>query len=350
MTDFTLDRPFTNIEIQMAAQCMAALIGTVALDASIAEMRLMQPARAEFWQAASEHLRRDQPLHTFLSQHWPPMYATPVEIGEHAGELSKVFSSIATTAELQISIHATLRRLIYPAAMICAGAGISLFFMLYVIPVLSAVNSDGSHVSAAMRASIAMHDFVTKHRLVVSAMAVGAVMWLVSIARNPETTARALVVLDHIPLLAESVRSLYYGLWARYIALMLECGISLQDSLPISYPLLLSYMVPALEAVRDNAKLGYANAVDTTRLSQSDPRCGLPIFVRNAFRLTDQTGSGEKHFHNAAEPLVKLGLLRINRFISLAEKVATAVAGLFVMTPVGLYFSQMVDLLNNINR
>lgn len=350
MATFTLEKPFTLAEIRMAAQCLSALLETIPLNVSLAEMCEMQASRHEFWQAALEHMKRDQPLHSFIREHWPAMFATPIEIGEQTGSLSTVFDSIASTTQLQLTIQATLRKLIYPVSIMLAGFGTCIFFLLVVVPSMSLGDQDPTKVSALMKTSIALHVFLWAHPMAIAVVGIGLAFWIYSALRQPTAISYLLAGIDHVPILSVAVRELYYGLWARYIALMIQCGVSLQEAIPLSYPLLLEYMVPGLRAIHENARMGYAAAATTTNLPDTDPRHRIPIFIRNAFRLTDQTGNGDRHFNVAADPLIKLGMERIVRFIDMSGHVATAVAGVFAFAPLGMYFSQMIDMITGLTH
>jgi type II secretory pathway component PulF len=349
MTDEQLDKPFSLLEINLAAMSLAALAATLSLDLALAELARLQRSRATFWLTASSHVREGKKLSGFLSTYWPAMYATPVAIAEHAGKLPQVLEGLAQTAELQLEIRNLMRKLLYPIAMIIAGVGVNLFMLLTVIPALTF--GDGYRKpSAMMQLSKSVHEFLTGNSV---ALVVGLCLAGVAVfrfARRPDVTSSILSKLDEIPTLASAVRALYFGLWARYISLMQDCGIPLQDALRLSEPLLLPYMVPSIAAVHENARMGYRHALDLDRIDESDPRQRLPVLVCNAFRLTESTGNGSRHFEHAAKPLIKLGMDQIKRFLTYGNNVASIAAAVIAVSPMGLYFTQMSDLISNAIR
>jgi type II secretory pathway component PulF len=345
MTDEQLDKPFTLSEIHQAALSLASLTESLTLDQALEEMAKMQRNRATFWLTASSTVLEGKKLSTFLSTYWKPMYAIPVAIAEETGRLPTVMEGLAATIELQLEIRATMLKLIYPLSMIFVGIGVNLFMLLAVIPELQF--NDGNKPSAAIQFSRSVHDFIAGQPLLLLAIAAGIITWIYRLMQQPDVIARLLSKLDDLPALASKVRSLYFGLWSRYIGLMLECGVPLQDALQLSEPLLLPYMVPSIAAVRENARTGYRHAVDLENLPADDPRQKLPVMVCNAFRLVESTGHGAKHFENAAKPLIKLGIGQIKQFLSIAEKASAVVAALIAVSPMGLYFLQMTDLITH---
>ncbi|WP_207002642.1 type II secretion system F family protein [Trinickia mobilis] len=349
MSEAPLTKPFSLQEIRMASMFMTSLVKTVSLDDSLKEMAKLQRQRAEFWLSANSHVRAGQSLSSFLEKYWPLMFTTPVRIGEQSGKLSSVFEKIANTAELQLEIFSTMRKLVYPVGMIVLGMGVGIFFMLSVIPAMAS-GSERSRSSSAMKLSLAAHDLVNQHPAILGAVGLGFIAWAFQMLKSPTARSAILAKLDYVPGLGPAIRSLYYGLWSRYIALMQECSIPLQDAIGISQPLLLDYMVPSVEAVRDNARLGFSNAVDLDKVPPGDPRHALPVFLTNAFRMTDNTGSGQIHFEAASTPLVKIGMVQIHRFIDVAQGLSTLIAAAFAVAPMLLYFLQATDLIKNALR
>lgn len=348
-TDEQLDKPFSLLEINLAAMSLAALAATLSLDQALAELARLQRTRATFWLTASSHVREGKALSSFLSTYWPAMYATPVAIAEHAGKLPQVLEGLAQTAELQLEIRNLMRKLLYPLAMIAAGLGVNLFMLLAVIPALTF--GDGFRKpSAMMQLSSSVRDFLNGNSVVIVAALCVAGVAVFRVVRRPDVTSSILAKLDDIPALASAVRSLYFGLWARYISLMQDCGIPLQDALRMSEPLLLPYMVPSITTVRENARMGYRHALDLDRIDEADPRHRLPVLVCNAFRLTESTGNGSSHFEHAAKPLIKLGMDQIKRFLTYGNNVASIAAAVIAVSPMGLYFTQISDLISNAIR
>lgn len=348
MTDEQLDKPFSLSEINQAAISLAALVDTLSLDQALGELAKLQRSRATFWLTAGTHVREGKNLSSFLAAYWPSMYAAPVAIAEHAGKLPRVLEGLANTAEMQLEIRAMMRKLLYPLAMVLLGMAVNVFMLLAVIP---ALNMGGSRrPSEAMRLSMKLHEFVVGHPVILMVSAGCIAFGLYRLMKRPDVSSTLLAKLDDLPMLSATIRSLYFGLWCRYISLMQECSIPLQDALQLSEPLLLPYMTPSIEAVRVNARTGYRNAVDIDNLPETDPRHKLPILVCNAFRLTENTGNGRRHFDNASKPLIKLGMDQIKRVISVSTNAASIIAAVIAVAPMGLYFMQMIDLISNSAR
>ena len=348
MTDEQLDKPFSLSEINQAALSLSALVDTLSLDQGLGELAKLQRSRATFWLTASTHVREGKKLSGFLSAYWPTMYATPVAIAEHSGRLSRVLEGLASTAEMQLEIQALMRKLLYPVGMILLGIAVNIFMLLAVIPALNM--GGGRRPSGAMQLSMKVHDFVVGHPLILVVMATGIAFGLYRLVIRPDVSSSLIAKVDDLPVLSGTIRSLYFGLWCRYISLMQECSIPLQDALQLSEPLLLPYMTPSIEAVRLNARHGFRNAVDVDNLPEADPRQKLPTLVCNAFRLTENTGNGRRHFENAGKPLIKLGMDQIKRFTSFSNNAATIIAAVIAVAPMGLYFMQMIDLISNASR
>ena len=244
---------------------------TLSLDQGLGELAKLQRSRATFWLTASTHVREGKKLSGFLSAYWPTMYATPVAIAEHSGRLSRVLEGLASTAEMQLEIQALMRKLLYPVGMILLGIAVNIFMLLAVIPALNM--GGGRRPSGAMQLSMKVHDFVVDHPLILVVMATGIAFGLYRLVIRPDVSSSLIAKVDDLPVLSGTIRSLYFGLWCRYISLMQECSIPLQDA---SCPDKLKFVRPPGCTARSLRARRSAPLLGETQGSAPRPRCAKP--------------------------------------------------------------------------
>ncbi|MCD5327913.1 type II secretion system F family protein [Chromobacterium piscinae] len=336
---------FRLVDLKMAASFMHNLLDSgIPIDQALVEMSKLQKPHKEFWLAASIHCRNGYPLSSYLKQHWPSTTTAPVEIGELTGKLPEIFKQVEETISLQLQIRKKLGLLIIPAGYILSGFGVCLFFLIGVIPTLiKGLPRTQGEKSFIVRLTEGIQFLIHDHSLLMLGGLVAIIGLGNHLLKQSEVRQALLAKLDYVPGLGMAIRALYYGLWSKYIGVMTGCGIAPIDAIRCSNNLLLSYMVPSVMAIAENAPRGLSEAVDLDRLPEHDPRQHLPVFVVNAFRLTDSTGDSDKHFQKASQPLINIGMEIIERFVDISRLVAIMVAAVVGVTPMLMYFIQMAE-------
>lgn len=346
------EQNFSLTDLEMAAAFISNLLNSgIPLDQALVEMSKLQKQHEQFWLDASVHCRTGNSLSSYLKEFWPNTVTGPVEIGEMTGQLPEIFRQIEETISLQLEIRKKLGKLKTPAGMIVAGIGVCVFFLIGVIPsLIKGLPKSDTGKSLIVQLSDTIQNVLHNHQLLLIGTIMAVAGGIYMLFKQPETRQAMLAKLDYVPGLGLAIRSLYYGLWARYMSLMTRCGISPIDAIQRSNNLLLPYMVPSVMAIAENAGRGLAEAVDQGRMEEDDPRQQLPVFIVNAFRLTDSTGDSDKHFQAASQPLVNIGMKVIERFIEVSNGAAIAIAAIFALTPMLMYFLQLADVVKIVGK
>lgn len=342
-------------DIEMAATLLRHLLSSTTLDQALKEMSLMQKGFSDFWMAAHLHVQSGKTLSSFLEGKWNDTLVTPIKIGELSGDLQFVLAEIEQTLALKRRIKKAFGKLYYPVAMLLGGISAAIFSLMVVVPSLSTglpKGPDGksSNQSMVMSISETVTSFLTHNQYLVAGVLAALVLAAIWASQQKEVRNGFLRMVNALPYVGIASRELYFGLWARYIALMTKCGISTIDALAKGAPLLPDHLANATTLVLANASRGFANAVTIPESEPEDPRHNMPVFIINAFRLTDRVGLPEKHFAEASPALVDIGVKRIERFTEWANSICTIAAIVMAVSPMVVYFLQLQYIMQVMQR
>lgn len=319
-------------------------------DKILRRMAQMQTQYAEFWEKTRDSVLDGKRLSHSLTEVWPTNLVNAVIAGEESGKIHETFARISESTALQLQIRAQVAKLSYPIGAGAAGVLIFILYMLFVLPSISMATGKESN-SSLMAFSRSMSVFFNENwMLVLGAIAAGVVL-IVLWARTPEAKTAMLNLGLHIPVLRESLRDLYFGLWASYMSMMAEAGISTVHGLRLTEPIVPEPMQPSLAAFRNDLDLNnraMSDAADPAKQVEGDERLKWwPFYVSQAWILADATGAVDTALARISPSLVKEGMTRLSKVIQVSTWIAIASSATLIVTPIAAYYVEMANTLNS---
>lgn len=330
--------------------------GGIPLDQAVNRMAQMQPDRSEFWLRAVQEIRAGRPLSASLAEVWPEALVSAVVAGEQSGRIEEVLQRINDTIEIQLTLRKAMNQLVYPIAMAIGGVVVFLVFMIVVIPLLAKVlaGTSGSHgqESLIFQLSTWLAATVKENYLTLGAVVVGGAYALWAWLQTPKAKEDIMAFLLGIPVVKEALRDMFFGLWARYMAIMVSAGIPTISALSLTAPVLPTTLRESVELFERD--LAYNNktmseSADKAQLPDTDPRARWwPIYISNAFIVAEQTGDIDRELLRAAPSLIKEGVARLEFVIMVATGVTMAVAGILIVSPLAAFYSQLFATIRSV--
>lgn len=325
----------------------------IPIDQALSRMPQMQPAYSEFWHEATQKVRSGQRLSESLAEIWPESLVSAVRAGEQSGSMDIVFKRIEETIELQLSLRSSMMQLYYPAGMGVAGILVFLGFMVFVLPMLAKSLGGGSN-SPIFLFSAWLSVIVLENYVVIGIAVAGAIFATLTWLKTPEARNSVIVFLMGIPVMRDALRDMYFGLWAKYMAMMVSSGIPTTQALKLTAPVLPGVLRESIELFeRDlstNNKL-ISDSANTTKLSPTDPRTiWWPFYISNAFIVAEQTGEIDKELLRVAPSLIKDGEITLKRVIAVANFAALVISGILIISPLAAYYSEIFSAIRNAGR
>jgi type II secretory pathway component PulF len=337
-----------DVEV-VAASLGNQLAAGVSIRVATKRMMTLQPKYKTQWAEISAAIDRGDELSTNLKRIWPENLVSAVTAGEFSGKMVEVFKQIEDVAQLQQKIEGTLKKLLYPFTLISAGVGVFLFFMIYVLPSLKRSLSFGGNVESTGISQIIfdMSTFLSTSFVgneMYCTIGVGLVVALIVVGiKSPETKRKFVDLSMTIPHLKQSLSSLYFGIWAHYVALLDSTGmIDVENKLLMPAGMMPSSLQEGVHlAVKDIRKRGLGDSVDPEKQEEGDPRKNWPFYIGTAFIIANETGRLDQELLRVAPSMLKEGFMGIEKIIKLANIIALVIAGFFIALPLAAYYMQM---------
>lgn len=305
-------------------------------------MSRYQPDFAEFWQRATDGVAEGRQLSVFLEEVWPTTFLKAVKSGEESGKLPDVLKKIRETIELQESLYSMLTGLLYPIVLMLAGIGIFIFFMLSVIPSLAKSLGLGKH-GLVFELSSAMTKYFNQYWIPTVAGIVLTTLFFIYWFSIPENREKLLGWVLLIPGVNRSLRLIFFGLWARYMALVSGTGaVSFIDSLKMTTDILPITLRDGMTIFAEEAvQRGLSDASDPDKQPDGDPRKIWPLYIGNAFSIYDETGKLDLVLASSAESMIDEGKLELKILLNIMYAISLASSALFIAGPLAAYYTQM---------
>lgn len=339
-------------ELKEAFLLLRGLVSTgLMLDQVMDEMARLQRPHATFWSGAAHHIRAGKPFTNYLEGRWPRELVVPMQVAESTGDLESVLSSLEQTIAEQIVVRKLLRGLYKSLIFIPVIIAAAIFFIAVVIPVLGkAIRMPNP--PAILTFGIELQAFLIANGTVILIGIALGISALVYKWQDETFRTACYAQIGKVPKAGRARTWINFGIWCRYVAIMMRAGLDWQDSLRVAQHVLPIEFHAAVTRVREALQRGIplTQAARPTPNDPEDPRQLLPIQVVNAFAMTDKTGFAERQFQQAATALYEPGAETMRVFIENTSAwvqilIAGATAAMWVP-----YFDIMSGMLNNIGR
>ena len=181
------------------------------------------------WRPIYDQMKLGQPLSTFLSDLWPEELVEAVQVGENSGELCAVFKQISGSLVIRIKLSKQQKSLYYPFGIMIGAAAVSLGIIAFVVPNIAQMNP--GEPDPLSKFALSLNAFLLDNGTTVLAGLAATVILLVFWLQRDENRTKVLDLLMKLPLFTYPLSLLYWGIWARYLSLMLNAGIPVLDAL-----------------------------------------------------------------------------------------------------------------------
>jgi len=333
-------------EIGASAAHLGNQIGAgIPLDQALSRMSLLQPRYLDFWGRAVQEIRSGRMLSQSLSEVWPEALVSAVRAGEHSGKMDSVFARIEETIELQMGLRVTIMKLAYPFSLGVAGLVVFMAFMVFVLPLLAKSLGRPGSAGLVFQFSAWVSVFVRENYIVLAIGLVAGVAALVAWLKTPEARALILELFLMVPLVKDALRDMYFGLWAKYMAMMIAAGLTTTLSLTLTASVLPRPLRESVEVFERDLSANnrtLSESSDLAKLPSDDLRCEWwPFYIANAFIVAEQTGAIDKELLRVAPALIKEGVKTLDRAVAFANLIAMMCSGLLIMSPLAAYYIEI---------
>lgn len=250
-----------------------------------------------------------------------------VEVGEHSGTLDRVLSQLADFRERALELRdRVFTALLYPAFVLVAAIGVSLFLMTVVVPMLLENLVDaGRPLPWPTRVLKSLSDTLVSSWPWLLALAVGGALAAIWLWRQPQIRQRFDRAVLKIPLLGRMVLQQSIARLALIVGVLMRSGVEFVQSLDI-----------AAESVRNavirEALDGCQRAIQSGRdigeaLSQSQV---FPPLVVQVFAVGQQTGRLEEMLERLAADYDRQVATTSTRLATVLEPLLIVLVSTFV--------------------
>lgn len=330
-------------EINAASDHLANMFsaGTV-LDKVLARMVQMQPKRAEFWRTAQSSVAQGNRLSESLTQVWPASLVDAIRAGEVSGKIEQALRRITETTAIQLNIQASMKRLIWPFVLIVFGIAIFIFYMIAVLPNIGRATGIQSE-SFMMQLSARITQTTSEHGLIIGIFFAGLIVTIVSWLRTRQAQLNLLNASFSIPVLREAMRDLYFGIWANYMAMMSEAGLSTEHGLKLTQNLLPAPLQASVSQFLTDLIVNHRSMTEAAdpNLHSDDRSKWWPFYISQAFMMADSTGRVDSALLKVAPALIKEGSQQLAQIIQFCWIVATLITALTGVAPLIAYYVEL---------
>lgn len=336
-------------EVQLAAAALGnqTKAGLPLADAT-KRMRRLQKKYDAFWGEVSLGIDNGNYLSKYVDQVWPEAVVNAIKAGEQSGNLDEIFYRIETTIKIQREVNAMVMQLLYPAFFMLSGIGVFIFFMLKVIPSLTKSLGIGTQ-GFVFELSAFLTKLLEENWLVCIVVFVVTGLMTYNWLKDADNRAKITKMLVTAPIIGEALRSLYFGIWAHYMALVSASGsIDLDDGLILtSYTLPKPLRAGLVLMANEVITRGIVVSCDPDKQPPGDPRILWPFYVSNSFLVAETTGNLEDELLRAAPAMIEEGKATLDIALKIANAIALCIAGLLIAAPVMAYYSQLAVALQS---
>lgn len=323
------------------------------LSQALTTLAQTQREYADHWNQSAASVQSGQMLSESLKEIWPATLVGAVQAGELSGTLDAVFERIEETIELRQKLQSEFMKLAYPFGIALAGLVVFFGFMIFVLPSMSRSLETRSG-SRVFQLSQWMSDFAHANWLP-TVIALGAGLFvLINWLRTEAAKEWIIEVALGIPILKDALRDMLFGLWANYMAMVVTAGIPTTEALRMTAILLPAGLHDSVVLFEKDLSVHHrsmSDAVNVNKLDADDPRViWWPMYILNAFKVAEQTGTIDKELLRVAPSLIKQGSKTLKTCIEFSNAIGLCLAAFLAVSPLGAYYVEMFAALSSAGR
>lgn len=250
---------------ELRALLDAGLTQVEALETMVAKER--HPQNRNILQRIIDDLYEGHALSHALQQFskiFPPLYIATIHASEKTGDLDE---SLARYIDYQSRMDVVRKKIvsasIYPVLLLGAGALVTLFLMLYVVPRFSRIYEDlGTELPFFSRLLMQWGQLLETHRSLAMGAIAGGVAGVAYLVTRPGFRQRVMRVLWRIPAVGERIRVYQLARFYRTLGMLLRGGIPVVTALEmvsgLLEPALRERLAQASDCIREGQPISYA--------------------------------------------------------------------------------------------
>lgn len=308
----------------------------------------IQPKYTQKWKAIARDSSQGVSFGQLLRKYdmWPDEMCEAVIAGEKSGNLEDILESVMDFQKELVTVASVIKQKVYfPMAFIFGGIGIFIAFMIGVLPGVSkSIKEEEDRVGL-----VAVSDwfvYVKENELdTVLVLTILVLLLIVGLAKNDKFRRQFMMTLDGFPSLGHGIRSIYFGLWAKFMVILDQSGsIPIAQMINISSQVLPDFYRNGTDLLEKEiqSQQGAVWATDHTRWKRSDPRSNWPVRLKISLASAAGTGNIEGSLGRASGPLLRDGVQTVSSTLTVFDLIAKAVAAAAILAPlVGMMLVQL---------
>jgi type II secretory pathway component PulF len=275
------------------------------------------------------------------------LYINMVRAGEQSGSLVEVLRRMATHFEQFAEVQAKFKSaLIYPAMVICVGAGIVTFFMFFMMPKFMEIfNGFGVQLPLPTRILMGFSTFVINFWWVIGLVIIVAVILFKRFQASAEGARKIDEWKMKAPIVGKVVKLNLFGQFARTLGTLLQNGVPVLTALKITEQVLSNRLIKeAIAKTRDAVTDGKTLAQP---LGQSKL---FPQLMVDLVRIGEETGDVPGALNNLAdtyESELQIGLRVMTQLIEPLLIIFMAIIVGFLLISILLPLFQLISQIHS---
>jgi type II secretory pathway component PulF len=275
------------------------------------------------------------------------LYINMVRAGESSGSLVDVLRRMASHFEQFAEVQAKFKSaLIYPAMVICVGAGIVLFFMFFMMPKFMEIfNGFGVQLPLPTRMLMAFSTFFINFWWVLALVVIVAIILFKRFQASAEGARKLDEWKMKAPIVGKVVKLNLFGQFARTLGTLLQNGVPVLTALKITEQVLSNRLIKEAiaktrEAVTDGKTL--AQPLGQSKL--------FPQLMVDLVRIGEETGDVPGSLNNLAdtyESELQVGLRVMTQLIEPLLIIVMAVIVGFLLISILLPLFQLISQIHS---
>jgi len=318
----------------------------VNIDDAFITLSKIQLKYEDFWLSAKASIQEGRKISVIMGDIWPKNLVGAIVAGEESGNLPDSLDRIVESIELQLKIKEEVGKLRYPFVIMGIGLIISLLLTFVLVPIIIKSTSKNSTVHQDVGFITNVGNFVQGNWIAILITITGIIIALWKWYQTEEAKEQIMTFALGIPIIREALKNLYFGLWAYYMAMMTEAGITTLDALVMTEIILPRDMRESLTVFHDEiaSNKSMSAAANLKELDDTDQRkIWWPVYISSAFIVAEQTGDIAAALLRIAPSLVKTGFRNLGNTVKTLHTIALAMAAMLLGVPYIIMYSTIIQ-------